>query len=184
MIGTLIAAVQDLAMIIGGVVLLGIGILIVGPLTSRVLYAFSSDEAQDVGDKLSRENGTDAGMATLVTDMVRHEVDELADDKDISYETNNVAQFDWSMGHDLSEHEVKRALKALTDAGFYVHPFPRSPDEFDSDEWSWSSRHVGVWTDHPGWYVESDGEREEIEPDVSEWTIETRNEYTWPEGDA
>lgn len=169
MIATTINAVETIATVIGGVVLFTIGIAVVGRFALNAAYLNASDEAKQLGTQMERENGYDAGASAMIVDGVLDAIDEMSQDIDIRYDPGPAAHFDWSMSDQLSPRDVRRVRAVMEKAGLYVHPFPVSPDEWRPDRWRWSDGHMGVWTEPPTWYVETDDERTEIEPDLSDW---------------
>lgn len=169
MITQTLDALTTVAQAIGFVVLGIIGLLVAVTVISSKGYQNASDEAKQAGAEMQKKHGYDSGLSAMVVDGLLDEMEEIGDDINIEYEPAPDASFDWSTNRNMTAQDVREAMAGIQKTGLYVHPFPRSPDDMGADEWFWSDGHAGVWFNKPEFYVKTDGERREVEPDLSDW---------------
>lgn len=124
----------------------------------------------------STETKSEYDTDTLVNDIIRERLDEPARFTEIDYRPRASCSWDWSMGRTVSREELFRIKSVLEDAGYFVHPFPRSPGgSILKDDWRWGRANMGLWTEQPTFYAKTeDGEEVNVTPDLSTWEVETR----------
>lgn len=124
---------------------------------------------------MQKEHGVDAGASAKLADVLIdsfEELDDLEDDRGIHYDPSPSFSVDWSLDRNATEDDVHRLKSALESAGFFLHPYPRSPEEYRRDEWYWSEKNAGIWTERPEFYIETEDGRETVHPDLSTWEVE------------
>jgi len=155
-----------------------IGYVVLGMVAITVLLGMLGSRAQSTG---AQDNSYKYGSEDYktVNEIVQETIEGAADYSQLHHEPAPVSTCDWSMNKDASKADLRTIKAGLEDAGMYVHPFPTSPHGGIPKDWGWGTQHIGIWSEKPQFYLEANGQRTDVTPDLSDWEMETDEEYTY-----
>jgi hypothetical protein len=172
-----IGVINDLARVVGMLVLGGAAILLVFSIVFKLFWRYRvSEEARQMAKEVDPNNSAYGKAAGLVAQGILESVRELEPDETIRSRPQPIVKFDWSMNAG-TESEVRQIMRTLEAAGYYTHPFPKISDY--KQEGEWSSNIAGVWHEEPEWHIaefndddHSWNAKESVElPEAEEWDL-------------